>query len=53
MNKIITNKGELVVNSKVCLTPNQCYEVETLIPWYITLVLLGSVYLLSKDLLGK
>lgn len=43
----------LKVKSKVCLTPNQCYDVETLIPWYVSLLLAGSAYLLIKDLFIK
>ena len=43
----------LIVKSKVCITPTQCYEVDTLIPWYISLILAGSIYLLGKDLIKK
>ena len=44
----IENYG-LVVHSEFCLNPDQCYDIKTHIPWYITLILLGSTYLIVKN----
>lgn len=44
MNKFLTIKSE------VCLTPTQCYPVKTEIPWYVALILAGSVALIIKEI---
>lgn len=40
----------LTVNSKICLTPSQCYNIATELPPWIYLVLIGSAYLIIKDI---
>jgi len=44
MNKFLTIKSE------VCLTPTNCYPVKTEIPWYVALILAGSVALIIKEI---
>ncbi len=44
---------EIPIRSEICLTPNQCYPVNTFIPGYVTLILIGSVFLLIKNFTGK
>lgn len=51
MSKVIDQNFNLVVKSKVCVTPTQCYEVETLIPWYVTAVLAGSVVMIIREII--
>jgi len=40
---------EIPVKSEICLAPNQCYEVTTYIPGWITLILIGSVFTIIKN----
>jgi len=51
MDEIISKNFELVVKSEVCIAPNQCYQVKTLIPWYVTAILLGSTFLIVKEII--
>jgi len=41
---------KIPIESKVCLTPSQCYPVTTNIPSWITLILIGSVFLIAKNI---
>lgn len=47
----ITRGLEIVVKSNVCITPTQCYAVDTYLPAWITAILAGCAYLLIKDIL--
>lgn len=53
MKPIVNEKFELVVSSRVCVNPNNCFEVETRIPWYVTAILAGSIILIAKEFLPK
>lgn len=44
---------EIPIKSEVCLTPNDCYPVNTTIPSWITLILIGTVFLLVQNLIRK
>jgi hypothetical protein len=44
---------QIPVKSEVCLTPETCYPVKTFIPSWITLILIGSVFLLVKNFSSK
>lgn len=41
----------LKLKSKVCLSPNQCYELTTDVPVWMLILLIGSAYLLVKDII--
>ena len=47
---IINEKLQLEVESKVCLNSGSCYSVKTFIPWYITVTLIGSAFLIVKEI---
>lgn len=38
------------LNSKFCLTPNQCYDVKTEVPIWLIIILAGSTIFLIKEI---
>jgi len=51
-----TNSGQIrlpsiTIESQVCLTPTNCIPVQTELPLWISLTLLGSIYLIAKEFL--
>lgn len=38
------------LTSKFCLTPTQCYPVQTEVPGWVVLVLIGSSLFLAKEI---
>lgn len=44
---------EIPIKSEVCITPNACYPVNTTIPGWITLILIGSMFLLVQNFVKK
>lgn len=44
---------EIPIKSEICLTPETCYDVRTFIPSWITLILIGSVFLIIKNFTNK
>lgn len=49
MKPVVNEKFELVVSSRVCVNPANCFDVETRIPWYVTAVLAGSLILIMRE----
>ena len=50
---MITKDFEIIVKSEVCLTPDNCYPVDTYLPVWITAIFAGMIYLIAKDVLVK
>lgn len=48
--KEILNKLEVPVKSEFCLTPTQCYEVTTYLPFWFTLLCGAGAYVIIKNL---
>lgn len=48
---MITENFEIIVKSEICLTPNQCYQVNTYLPFWVTAILAGSVFFIIKEVL--
>ena len=48
---MITKDFEIIVPSEICLTPEQCYRVDTYLPVWVTAILAGCVYLLIKEVI--
>ncbi len=46
---MITKDFEIIVKSEICLTPGQCYQVDTYLPVWITAIFAGMVFLIVKD----
>ena len=44
-----SSKKMIVLKSKYCLTPNNCVPIETEIPLWIMLIILGSAVLIIKE----
>lgn len=40
---------EIPINSKVCLTPSQCYPVETTLPSWLVIGLIAMAFLTIKN----
>lgn len=53
MTPIVNEKFELIVSSRVCVNPTNCFDVETRIPWYVTAILAGSIILILKEFIPK
>lgn len=44
---------EYKLKSQVCLSPNMCYPVDTSIPVWMLLILLGSSVLLVREIVNS
>lgn len=43
----------LKLKSKVCISPNQCYDLETKIPIWMLILLAGSTLILLKEIISN
>ena len=48
---MITKDFEIIVKSEICLTPEQCYQVDTYLPAWVTILFAGMAFLIIKEVI--